>query len=111
MSPTQSNNNQPNNQNDITSLVARIDMLIETINKKFDDVRNEMRSNMDKYVLNAVHELEIKRLDEKDADQEAHLQRLEDRVLSQGQRYFLYACSAAGMVSALVGVLHLLHIL
>lgn len=96
----------PTQNEQLTALVQRIDTLIETINKRFDDVRLEMKDNMDKYVLTAVHDLEVKRLDGKDQEQEDHLQRLEDRAFSQPQRIAMYISISCSIVFGLVSLFH-----
>lgn len=69
-----------------------------------------MHSAMDRYVLNAVHELEVKRLDKRDDEQQQALDQLESRVIQAPQRYLINAGAIIGGLAGLITVLHALHL-
>lgn len=110
----------PNSGNDLGTAIIlqqldqlnkRLDQGFERSQVNIDKLSVEMKAYMEKYVLTAVHDLEIKRLDEKDTEQQKALEELEERVISAPQKYFLNICAIVGCLGGLGGLLHLFHLI
>lgn len=83
---------------------------LDQIHNEIIQVRDDLKADLHDYELKALHDKDVETLNKRDEDQEQHLQRLEDRVLSQGQRMFLNICSAIGVIGGFFTILHWLHI-
>ena len=99
----------PSNQNSKDfDILSEILEQIREVRTRVDGVATNQvtRADLAAYVLKEVFEVEVKRLDGKDAAQQNDLDGLLNRELGQGQRIAIYASVVGSLVFGCVSLLH-----
>lgn len=95
---------------DINLIRQQIENLGNRMIDQFDRVRNDMQLQMKAYVLDAVHQQDLKRLDEKDATQQAQIDDIRKHLDGLFMRWLGVFSGSLGTIIAVYTLLRLAHI-